>query len=110
VFYKWRRRFDELGLEGLRDWSSRPRVCPNATRTEVVGKIIYLRQTYHFGPAKIAMYSSATTTFRSATRACGRSSNAWISIGSRLRSAPSATTGAGSVMRSPYPATACRST
>jgi transposase len=56
VFYKWRRRFDELGLEGLRDWSSRPRVCPNATRTEVVGKIIYLRQTYHFGPAKIAMY------------------------------------------------------
>jgi hypothetical protein len=29
---------------------------PNATRTEVVGKIIYLRQHYHFGPAKIAMY------------------------------------------------------
>jgi transposase InsO family protein len=56
VFYKWRRRFDELGLDGLRDRSSRPRVCPNETRTEVVGKIIYLRQTYHFGPAKIAMY------------------------------------------------------
>jgi hypothetical protein len=31
-------------------------VCPNQTRTEVVGKIIYLRQHYHFGPAKIAMY------------------------------------------------------
>jgi transposase len=29
---------------------------PNATRTEVVGKIIYLRQHYHFGPARIAMY------------------------------------------------------
>src|SRR5215203_3076932 len=56
VFYKWRRRFDELGLDGLRDRSSRPRVCPNETRTEVVGKIIYLRQHYHFGPAKIAMY------------------------------------------------------
>jgi len=56
VFYKWRRRYDELGLDGLRDRSSRPRVCPNQTRTEVVGKIIYLRQTYHFGPAKIAMY------------------------------------------------------
>ena len=56
MFYKWRRRFDELGLDGLRDRSSRPRVCPNETRTEVVGKIIYLRQTYHFGPAKIAMY------------------------------------------------------
>ena len=56
VFYKWRRRYDELGLDGLRDRSSRPRVCPNETRTEVVGKIIYLRQTDHFGPAKIAMY------------------------------------------------------
>jgi IS30 family transposase len=31
-------------------------VSPNATRTEVVGKIIYLRQHDHFGPARIAMY------------------------------------------------------
>jgi hypothetical protein len=31
-------------------------VSPNATRAEVVGKIIYLRQSYHFGPHKIAMY------------------------------------------------------
>jgi hypothetical protein len=38
------------------DRSRGPRVCPNQTRTEVVGKIIYLRQHYHFGPAKIAMY------------------------------------------------------
>jgi transposase InsO family protein len=30
--------------------------APGATRVEVVGKIIYLRQHYHFGPAKIAMY------------------------------------------------------
>ena len=44
------------GLDGLRDRSHRPQVSPNATRTEVVGKIIYLRQHYHFGPAKIAMY------------------------------------------------------
>ena len=42
--------------EALRDRSSRPRVCPNETKAEVVGKIIYLRQTYHFGPHKIAMY------------------------------------------------------
>ena len=33
-----------------------PRSAPNATRTEVVGKLIYLRQHDHFGPAKIAMY------------------------------------------------------
>jgi transposase-like protein len=56
VFYKWRRRDDEHGLDGLRDRSHRPQVSPNATRTEVVGKIISLRQHYHFGPAKIAMY------------------------------------------------------
>jgi transposase len=56
AFYAWKRRYDELGLDGLRDRSSRPHVSPGATRTEVVGKIIYLRQHYHFGPAKIAMY------------------------------------------------------
>ena len=55
-FYTWRRRYDAHGLDGLRDRSHRPHVSPGTTRTEVVGKIIYLRQHYHFGPAKIAMY------------------------------------------------------
>jgi transposase len=55
-FYTWRRRYDAHGLDGLRDRSHRPHISPNATRTEVVGKIIYLRQHYHFGPARIAMY------------------------------------------------------
>ena len=65
TFYTWNRRFDEDGLEGLRPRSRRPKVSPNATHVEVVGKIIYLRQNYHFGPGKIAMYLSATTTWRS---------------------------------------------
>jgi transposase-like protein len=39
-FYTWRRRYDAHGLDGLRDRSHRPQVSPNATRTEVVGKII----------------------------------------------------------------------
>lgn len=56
VYYKWLRRYEEGGVEALRDRSSRPHVSPKATRVEVVGKIIYLRQTYHFGPHKIAMY------------------------------------------------------
>lgn len=56
AYYKWLRRYEEGGLEALRDRSSRPHVSPKATRVEVVGKIIYLRQTYHFGPHKIAMY------------------------------------------------------
>jgi len=56
TYYKWLRRYEELGIEGLRDRSRRPLTSPNATTGEVVGKIVYLRQTYHFGPQKISMY------------------------------------------------------
>jgi transposase len=56
TFYKWLRRYEAGGVEALRDHSHRPRTSPNATRTEVVGKIVYLRRHYHFGPHKIAMY------------------------------------------------------
>ena len=56
AYYKWLRRYEEGGITALRDRSSRPHVSPNATQAEVVGKIVYLRQTYHFGPHKIAMY------------------------------------------------------
>jgi transposase len=56
TFYKWLHQYEEFGEEGLRDRSSRPRTCPHQTDGEVVAKIVYLRQHYHFGPAKIAMY------------------------------------------------------
>jgi transposase InsO family protein len=56
TFYKWLRRYEERGEAGLRDQSSRPLRCPNETTAEVVGKILYLRQHYHFGPLKISMY------------------------------------------------------
>jgi transposase InsO family protein len=56
VFYIWRRRYEEHGVEGLRSKSPRPQVSPNTTPTDVVGKILYLRQNYHFGPGKISMY------------------------------------------------------
>ncbi len=56
VFYKWLRGYEDGGLEALRDRTSRPHVSPRTTRVEVVGKVIYLRQSYHFGPHKIAMY------------------------------------------------------
>ena len=29
---------------------------PGATRTEIVGKVVYLRQHYHYDPRKISMY------------------------------------------------------
>jgi transposase InsO family protein len=56
LYYVWLRRYRADGLEGLRLRSRRPKTSPNATHTEIVGKIIYLRQNYHFGPMKIAMY------------------------------------------------------
>jgi transposase len=56
AYYKWLRRYEAGGLEALKDGSSRPHSSPRATRAEVVGKIVYLRSTYHFGPHKIAMY------------------------------------------------------
>ena len=56
TFYKWLRQYEEFGEEGLRDRSSRPKHCPHETSSEVVGKIMYLRQNYHFGPHKISMY------------------------------------------------------
>ena len=56
VFYIWLRRYEQLGLEGLRDRSRRSLVSPTATKAEVVGKILYLRQNCHFGPARISMY------------------------------------------------------
>jgi len=56
TFYKWLRQYEEFGEEGLRDRSSRPKYCPHETTSEVVGKIMYLRQNYHFGPHKISMY------------------------------------------------------
>jgi transposase InsO family protein len=56
IYYTWLHRYEEEGLDGLRDRSSRPLNSPNATRAEIVEKIIYLRKHYHFGPQKISMY------------------------------------------------------
>ena len=48
--YKWLRRYEAGGVAALRDGSSRPHTSPDATQAEDVGRIVYLRQTYHFGP------------------------------------------------------------
>jgi transposase len=57
-YYRWRRRYETHGLEGLKDRSHRPHHSPRATQAEVIEKIIWLRKHYHFGPDKIAMYLS----------------------------------------------------
>ena len=56
TFYKWKRRYAEHGAAGLGDRPRTPHRSPRATPREVVTKILYLRQHYHFGPGKIADY------------------------------------------------------
>jgi transposase InsO family protein len=56
AYYRWKRRYEAHGEAGLVDRSSRPTRSPHATPPEVVSKVLYLRQTYHFGPGKIADY------------------------------------------------------
>src|SRR5258708_12100670 len=55
-YYKWLRRYEELGEEGLRDRSRRPLVCPHATKAAVGERAIYLRQNYHFAPSQTPIY------------------------------------------------------
>jgi transposase-like protein len=74
LFYTWLRRYEEHGVEGLKPRSRRPHTSPHATTGEVVGKIVYLRKAYHFGPAKISMYLKRYhDTSRSRPRAYGGS-------------------------------------
>lgn len=42
TFYDWLHRYEE----GLRDRSSAPLPCPNETPADVVGKVVYLRQSF----------------------------------------------------------------
>jgi transposase len=55
-FYKWKRRHAEHGDAGLCDRPRTPACSPRATAREVVSKILYLRQHYHFGAGRIAAY------------------------------------------------------
>lgn len=53
--YKWIQRFEEDGLEGLRDRSRRPLSVPNATSAEMIESIVAVRMKYRtWGGRKIA--------------------------------------------------------
>jgi transposase InsO family protein len=56
TFYKWKRRQAVDGDAGLCDRPRVPQRSPHATPPEVVSKILYLRQQYHFGAGRIADY------------------------------------------------------
>ena len=44
TYYKWKRRFDSEGLDGLRDRSRRPNTIPNATPADVEDAIVRARK------------------------------------------------------------------
>ncbi len=56
TFYKWIARYEKLGDAGLCNLPKKPHSSPKETPKEVVSKILYLRQNYHFGPARISDY------------------------------------------------------
>ena len=56
TFYKWKQRYAAHGAAGVGDRPRRPLRSPRATPADVVSKILYLRQHYHFGPRRIAAY------------------------------------------------------
>ena len=56
TFYKWKKRLTQDGVAALCDRPRTPHKHPRATAPDIVGKILYLRQQYHFGPGRIASY------------------------------------------------------
>src|SRR5450432_3634664 len=55
-FYKWQARYAAHSDAGLCDRPRAPHRSPRATPPEVVSKILYLRQRYHFGAGRISDY------------------------------------------------------
>jgi transposase InsO family protein len=56
TFYRWKRRYDEEGLEGLQRKRPVGKKWPNQLSDEVVEKILHLRREYHLGPQRIQWY------------------------------------------------------
>ena len=52
--HRWVQRFDEEGLPGLEDRSSRPRRSPNATSSRRIQRVLSVRRTERCGPAEIS--------------------------------------------------------
>lgn len=53
TIYKWLERFEEQGLEGLRDRSRRPHESPSQVSGEVEAAIVAARQRWKWGPGKL---------------------------------------------------------
>jgi transposase InsO family protein len=53
--YKWWHRWQEEGIDGLADRSSRPHRCPHRTSAEIEAEILALRTELKRGPARIGL-------------------------------------------------------
>ena len=89
---------------------SSAKVSPNATHVDVVGKIIYLRKNYHFGPGKIAMYLALPRRRDLPIGDLADPQEARHEPAPDVTALQAATTGAGSATRSNSLVTRCRST
>jgi transposase InsO family protein len=56
TFYRWKKAYAAEGEAGLRRKKPVARHHPRQVPPEVIEKIVYLRQTYHMGPQRIAWY------------------------------------------------------
>ena len=56
TFYRWKRRYDEEGLDGLARKKPVGKKWPNQLSDEIVEKILHLRRKYHLGPQRIQWY------------------------------------------------------
>lgn len=50
TFFRWKRRFDHEGEDGLAPKAPVGKKWPNQLSAEIVEKIIHLRTKYHLGP------------------------------------------------------------
>lgn len=108
TFYKWKKRYAEHGMSGLRDRHHAPFHCPRATHPEIVQKVLYLRQHYGFGPWRIRMYLHRYHTSSLPIRRFIASCGATTSIAYHRTSGLSRTNNAGGATRSLCPATGFR--
>jgi transposase InsO family protein len=56
TFYRWKTAYDKHGIDGLVPGRPIAKSHPRQLSPEVIEKILHLRQTYHFGPQRIAWY------------------------------------------------------
>ena len=53
--HRWVKRFDEEGMDGLADRSSRPHSCPSATSPVMVTRVLTARAKERCGPAQLSL-------------------------------------------------------